>query len=182
MIRFNTLVIALATTLGAGQITCRFGSGPLPGEESLNVPHRAQPPDSFWCGPASVSMWAAYRGQDWTQQAIFDWMVANYPGQAGSFGVAPQVMAAALSQFAGVNASREFYSIPGETRIAMADLAKNIYLGDPVLSIVNQGFHAVIVNGVTWQVIENAHPQADYVIVQDPLRSPRTLYTVDLDQ
>ncbi len=60
----------------------------------------------------------------------------------------------------------------------MADLSKNIYWGDPVIAIVEHGFHAVVVNGVTWQELETASPQADYVIVRDPLRSSRVLYTV----
>lgn len=72
----------------------------------------------------------------------------------------------------------ELYAGVLEQRRALADLSKNIYWGDPVISIANHGFHAVIVVGVTWQELETTHPRADYVIVHDPLRAARTIWTV----
>jgi hypothetical protein len=178
LITIAVLAISFITT---GGVACRFAppAPPDPGERILLVPHFPQPPQSFWCGPATVQMWQGYAwgGNVNSQQQIFDWMRSRYPRDASEFGVAPHVIAAAVTNFAGAFASDELYSLP-EQRLALADLSKNIYWGDPVIAIVQAGLHAVVVNGVTWHELETANPQADFVIVQDPLRSPRTLWTV----
>jgi hypothetical protein len=126
-------------------------------------------------------MWQAYAwGANYasTQQVIFNWMTTHYPAQASEFGVTTEVIGYAASYFVGGPMSAEIYGGPVEARRALADLSKNIYWGDPVISIVDHGFHAVIVVGVTWQPTATANPQADTIIVHDPLRQSRALWAV----
>jgi hypothetical protein len=168
--------------LSTTAIVCRSGPAPVPGERSLSVPHFQQPPESFWCGPASVQMWQGWRfgaGSVATQTAIFNWMSTNFPGEASQFGVSPRVIALGAQQYVGFPISEEIYAGPDEERRGLADLSKNIYVNDPVIAIAQRGFHAEVVIGVTWTETETASPTADFVVVNDPRRYAKTYWTVN---
>lgn len=177
----SSILLIMFVWLSTTAIQCRYGPAPVEGERSIPVPHFSQPPQSFWCGPATVQMWEGYAwgvSNVHSQQTIFDWMVSHYPGEASENGVSPRAIAGAATTFVSGAMEDVLYGGVDEQRLALADLSKNIYQYDPVIAIVNSGWHAVIVNGVTWQELETTQPQGDWVIVQDPLRSPRTLFTV----
>lgn len=157
------------------------------GAVNLPVPFFIQPPLEPYCVPASVQMWRAYRyGFDplYTQPAMFNWLLANYPypETVGGIGGGTTVTAgAALARYALNDSSIQSVQYGyWQQHQYVADVGTSIADTDPSISIVADGRHAVIVRGASYgrRVEPLARLQGEWVSINDPLWGPGQNFSV----
>lgn len=174
------VIVLSGAVLSEKTCTVGFGSGSTdpsnPSAITLNVPFFYQIP--FYCGPASIEMWAAYDGMTVTQQDI-----ANYIGCAPNGSTAGQILAG-VQHFttSGRDASLLFNGGVGSP----SDIAEQFYSAEitsisariPVLPIVNSGLHAGILAGGQWHIdLDNNLFVWDSVFFHDPAAGPLQPFT-----
>lgn len=141
----------------------------------LGVPYRAQDPNSFDCGPASVLMWRLYDGKsEISQQTIGSWM-----GGTGC-GSSQQSIVAAVNHFTAT--SDAFWDLTSELDYQefFSRQITSIDNGVPVIPILYGGLHAAVINGGKWHENADADYQWDYVYLHDPLTRSNDQYSADL--
>lgn len=138
-------MLSLVLTSGCGSL----GSS-LDGV-TLGVPYRQQfQLDWDYCGPANVLMWRLYNGySDISQQTIYDWM------GVGGTGTSPEEIRDALVHWANVSwADFDRVACDGgpydEREIIAARQITSVDNDEPVIVIVESGFHSVLIDGGDW--------------------------------
>lgn len=142
-----------------------FGCG-LAGREEvrLGVPYVQQPSEALYCGPTTVLMWRKYDGlPEVTLQEIADWMNAS-----SSTGVSPAEIADAVNHYTASNDA--YWDLVGEDELRnyMSRQITSIDSLTPVIAIVEQGFHAVVVDGGKYHSQGDGFYQWDYIFFHDP--------------
>jgi hypothetical protein len=150
---------------------CNLGQDP---DFKLGVPYHAQPVGSFYCGPASVQMWADYDFDPPfvpTQQEIASWMGGV------SCGSSEEGIRAAVNRFTAT--SDAAWDLDGDINYE-AFMSRQITSIDnylPVIAILDGGLHAGVVNGGRWHSMGTGTYQWDYVYFHDPLERADVQYT-----
>ena len=126
----------------------------------LPVPYESQWYNG-WCGAACIQMWAEYDGR--------------YPGQdeiasfIGWTGTNPPAIANGVGFYTNETGVDWYYgSSEYEQDLALSSQVVSVKDNIPSISIVNNGYHAVIVIGFDWTDTVNG-PRADGVSFHDPL-------------
>jgi hypothetical protein len=159
--------VMLSILLGA----CNIGSNP---DTRLGVPYRAQDPNSFDCGPASVLMWRLYDGYpEISQQTI-----GNYMGGT-SCGVSANQIAQAVNYFTGTHDAYVDLAGDVEYREFLSRQVTSIDSRVPVIALIHGGLHAGVVNGGKWHDNTSGDHQWDYVYFHDPLTVANDYYSGD---
>lgn len=134
-----------------------------PKSKYLSVPHITQQ-YSGWCGAACIQMWAYYEGDYPTQSDI-----AAYIGWSGSN---VYDIAEGVTQFTSRTGFAKFYTDTSDQQdAAVSAQVAAIRSGVPSISIVNHGYHAIIVIGFEWTELSDGRPRADFIRFNDPLWS-----------
>ncbi len=171
LVRWELLVVALPLlAISCGDV----GSNP---DVMLGVPYRAQDPNSFDCGPASVLMWRLYDGlPEISQQTISSWMGGT------TCGASQQVIANAVNHF--TNTYDAIDDLAGDTEYAsfFSRQITSIDAGVPVIAILRGGLHAGVINGGQWHTNADGNYQWDYVYFHDPSTIANDPYSADLWQ
>ncbi|HEX2251733.1 MAG TPA: C39 family peptidase [Thermoanaerobaculia bacterium] len=150
---------------------CNLGGNP---DFRLGVPYHSQPPASFYCGPASVQMWADY---DYdppfvpTQEEIAQWMGGVNCGSS------EEGIRQAVNRFTAT--SDAVWDFDGDINFApfMSRQITSIDNYFPVIAILDGGLHAGVVNGGKWHALASEGYQWDYVYFHDPLERADVYYT-----
>lgn len=122
---------------------------------SLGVPFCPQiAPNS--CGAACVQMWAEYKGNYVTQLQIQQYM--------GILGASPSYIAEAVCWFCYLFAVPDAHDVQDHS---ISDQLCSMSYYETCIPIINNGFHAVILNKAGWHR-ECGVPYMDYVCFHDP--------------
>lgn len=137
-------VVALAALIAAG---CHITfDNPTPTGFKLGVPYYAQAAGSDYCGAASVLMWRVYRGGSVISQDV----IYTAMGGSGS-GVSPNAISNAVNTYAGEYTNVDYAGGIGDPDTLVNEFfSRQITAIDnlsPVIAIVNQGFHAGVIDG-----------------------------------
>ncbi|MEA2692541.1 MAG: Peptidase like family [Acidobacteriota bacterium] len=162
MLRLGT-VLLLPALLLPRTCTVNLGGGTpdSPGEVKLGVPYVAQQ-DAYACGPASILMWALYDGRTNVTQA----QIAQYVGCSTGSGTLLDRLAPGVRAF--TDATDAVLESAGSS-LFFARQISSIGSRDPVLSVVNAGTHAGILEGGHWHATDSGLNVWDYVYFHDPL-------------
>ncbi len=146
---------------------------PAQGTTELSIPHLFQ--EKLWyCGPAVIAMWRAYRGYPAvSQDAIWNWMSQSYPGHtnpAPGMGATGIAVAGAASNYTGRAIKQDDYIGENQIRQAVADQQEGIGDQRPTIAVVHNGTHAVLVRGATWHELPDAllRPNNEFMKIRDP--------------
>ena len=131
-----------------------------PKSRFLSVPHITWE-YTGWCGAACIQMWAYYENVYPTQDEI-----AWYIGWSGS---TVYEIAEGVTYFTSRNGFASFYNNTSDQQdLAVSTQVAAVRSGVPSISIVNQGYHAIIVTGFEWTELTGGRPRADFVTFNDP--------------
>lgn len=157
----NKCLVAGLMFLGVLILICCFPEPPP--SRYLSVPHITQQYYG-WCGAACIQMWAYYEMNHPTQEEI-----AQYVGWSGSNVYA---IADGVTQFTSKTGFAKFYNNTSDQQdVAVSAQVAAIRSGVPSISIVDYGYHAVIVIGFEWTNMPDGRPRADFITFNDPLLS-----------
>jgi hypothetical protein len=181
------MVMLVCVWLATSAFNCRFAPyTPPPNVKTINVPYRAQLKD-WYCIPASILMWHDYvfgSSATVTQDSIWDWANAVYPGSSLPFwpggGMDWAVGGHAAANFIHQNIVTAAYGGFNGRRQMVADEQKGLELGNPTIVAINNESHAVIVKGASWHQLNDAlgRPNDEWVYFQDPLSGTHTSETI----
>jgi hypothetical protein len=157
-----------------------YGAPPPPqGDNSIWAPFYFQD-NYYFCIPAVVKMWRdkVHPSPPITQQYVWDWISAVYPGQAMvGVGVMRQAAEGAAAGFTGLPVQLTEYFFH-ERQQAVADMQKGLTLNNPTIvvlasSLNNPIGHAVLFLGASWTKLQDAiqRPDVEYVKIHDPWTS-----------
>lgn len=155
-------------------VLCACGAVGRNSDVKLGVPYRAQAPDSFDCGPASVLMWRLYDGlSEISQQTIANWMGGS------SCGVTPDAIADAVNNFTHTHDAYVDLAGDVEYRKFFSRQITSIDNRVPVIPIIDGGLHAGVLNGGKWHDNAEGEHQWDYVYFHDPQTVANDYYSGD---
>jgi hypothetical protein len=151
-------VLALVGIAGAGcTISTKF---------KLNVPFERQLEAGF-CVPASIMMWRRYHG---LPTGPSQYSIANALGTHWAHGTHPSRIEDGVRSY--TLADDAYLDVSPSSMDARPEFfARQITSFDerePVLAIVESGYHAGIVNGGGWSMTSDGYRQWDYVYFHDP--------------
>lgn len=135
-----------------------------PKSKYLSVPHITWK-YSGWCAAAVVQMWAWYEGNTYLTQDE----IAPYTGW---YGATVYTIANGVTRFTSRTGFAALYFNSNDQQdAAMSAQVAAIKNGVPSISIVQDGFHSVIVIGFQWTELSDGTPRADYIKFNDPALS-----------
>lgn len=176
--RPGAIALSLVTYLLLGLVTiggCKItiGGGGSYGNLNLGVPHYHQP-DIFLCGPTSVLMWRVFNGLSYyTPQQLGDLMGCPWR----TSGCSREQIADGARRYtsSGYDAYVDDYGGIGNPDVLIAQYMSrqitSVNNGVPVIAIIENNSHAVVVHAGNYTTAANGLKQWDYVDVNDPLRS-----------
>jgi len=179
MLKVGTLTVVCATVLVAAKsCTVQFGSGDpsSPGGSTvlLGVPYFQQETEMY-CVPAAIQMWAAYNGNYVSQTDI-----ANYIGCTPNGGTLLENVAKGVMRYTNAkDAYPDYDGGIGDPSVVQANFTSrqvtSLLARTPVLSVVNNGLHAGILDGGVWHTDDSTGLYVwDLVYFSDPQVGPDT--------
>lgn len=141
----------------------------------LRVPYRAQDPNSFDCGPASVLMWRLHDGLSELSQAT----IGNWMGGTSCGGTTTEAIVAAVNNFTLTHDAFRDLTGYNDYRAFFSRQITSIDNREPVIAIIHGGLHAGVVNGGKWRSLTTGDYQWEYVYFHDPLVRANDYYTAD---
>lgn len=168
VLRPMSLRLALTCPLLAGLLApCYYPDFRPTTQVNLPVIFEVEQAD-YWCGEASVAMWARYQNyRAATQGDVYQWVWTHLPTEIridiGT--ISPLGLAAAASYYTGLNIQAVTHA---EASVAIAEQRMALEIREPTIVIGNSGFHAFLLIGASWHQLNNLQPYADYVWYHNP--------------
>lgn len=155
--------------IGGCQI--QVGGGGSYGNLDLQVPYYSQP-DILLCGPTTVLMWRRGDGLSYiAPQTLGDMMGCPWRTQGCS--IEQIVQGARTYTLGGYDAFQDDYGGLGDPDVLIAEYFSrqitSLSNGVPVIGLIYNATHAVIVHAGNYTTTSDGLKQWDYVYIQDPL-------------